>query len=250
MRSSRLLVLGALLAPVPAAAQSASPVPSVRVSATGEVRVKPDEGWVDLGVETQGASAQAAAEANASTMQRVIDALVRAGVPRDQVETQGFNVFPEYDGRPDGGEPRLRGYRVSNVVTAHVADVSRVGSVIDAGLGAGANRVNGVRFGVREAARYREQALQEAVRRGRAEAQVLAGALGPARPRAGGEHRDHAGAALSVYDAHGGRAGRHADPAGRADHHCHRHPRLPPGRLNHRAAPVPVVDAAPVRPSS
>ena len=178
MRSSRLLVLGALLAPVPAAAQSASPVPSVRVSATGEVRVKPDEGWVDLGVETQGVSAQAAAEANASTMQRVIQALVRAGVPRDQVETQGFNVFPEYEGRPDGGEPRLRGYRVSNVVTAHVADVSRVGSVIDAGLGAGANRVNGVRFGVREAARYREQALQEAVRRGRAEAQVLAGALG------------------------------------------------------------------------
>jgi uncharacterized protein len=168
-----LLPAGALRAQDPAA-------PVIRVSATGEARGEPDEAWVDLGVETQAPTARAAAEANAAAMQRVIDALVRAGVPRSQVETQGYSVSPEYEGDPEGREPRLRGYRVSNVASAHTLQVASVGALLDAGLAAGANRVNGVRFGVRDADALRTRAVQDAVRRGRAEAQTLATALGVA----------------------------------------------------------------------
>jgi len=182
MRFARYLLLALVSAaavPASAAGQAqASPTPVIRVSATGEVRARPDEAWVDLGVETSAPTARAAAEANGAAMQRVIEALVRSGVPRDEIETQGFNVFPDYEGRPDGGEPRLRGYRVVNVVSAHLGQVDRVGGVIDAGLAAGANRVNGVRFGVREAERHRTAAVQDAVQRARAEAEAIAAALG------------------------------------------------------------------------
>lgn len=180
-RALPFLAIAAIgFAPSLTRAQTA-PVPVIRVSASGEAKAAPDEAWVDLGVETQAPTARAAAEANAAAMQRVIEALVRAGVPRAEIETQGYNVFPEYAADPEGrGEPRLRGYRVSNVVSAHTVQVDRVGGLLDAGLAAGANRVNGVRFGVREADRFRAQAVEQAVRRARAEAQTIASALGVA----------------------------------------------------------------------
>ncbi|HEX8696019.1 MAG TPA: SIMPL domain-containing protein [Longimicrobium sp.] len=174
------LALGAaLLADRAAAQEPRQPPRTIRVSATGESRATPDRAWVDAGVETEAATARQAADENARRMEQVIAALVRAGVRREDIQTHGYNVFPVYDPNPRGeGEPRLRGYRVSNVVTAQTDDVRRVGALLDAALGAGANRVHGVRFGLRDPGRARDQAIGEALRRARAEAAVIAQGLG------------------------------------------------------------------------
>ncbi|HEU4884612.1 MAG TPA: SIMPL domain-containing protein [Longimicrobium sp.] len=157
-----------------------APPPSIRVSGTGEVRAAPDQATADFAVETAASNAQEAAAANAQAMDRVIAALVRAGVPRERIETRDYNVFPDYDQRPveQGGEPRIRGYRVMNTVSATTYDISKVGGLIDAALAAGANRVHGVRFSLREPQRFRAQAIAEATRRARADAEALAGAMG------------------------------------------------------------------------
>jgi uncharacterized protein YggE len=157
-----------------------APQPSIRVTGTGEVRAAPDQAIADFAVETAAANAQEAAAENATRMERVIAALVRAGVPRDRIETRDYNVYPDYDQRPveQGGEPRVRGYRVINTVSATTYEVARVGGLIDAALGAGANRVHGVRFGLRDPQRYRQQAIAEATRRARADAEALAAAMG------------------------------------------------------------------------
>jgi uncharacterized protein len=73
--------------------------------------------------------------------------------------------------------PTVRGYRVINTVTVTLDDVNRVGTVIDAALGAGANRVNGVRFGLRDPQAFRQRAIDDAVRRARADAEALATSL-------------------------------------------------------------------------
>ena len=153
---------------------------SIRVTGVGEARARPDQAVADFGVETLGATAQAAAAENGERMERVIAALVRAGVPRDRIETRDYNVFPDYDPqpRPDATEPRIRGYRVMNTVSATLDDIERVGTVIDAALGAGANRVNGVRFGLRDPQPFRQRAIDNAVRRARSDAEALAAALG------------------------------------------------------------------------
>ena len=146
----------------------------------GRARAAPDQATADFAVETTAANAQEAAAENADRMERVIAALVRAGVPRERIETRDYNVYPEYDPRPmeQGGEPRVRGYRVMNTVSATTHEVDQVGALIDAALGAGANRVHGVRFGLRDPQRFRQQAINEAVRRARADAEALAGAMG------------------------------------------------------------------------
>jgi uncharacterized protein len=158
-------------------AQHAGPPPSIRVAATGEVRAAPDQAMVDFAVETLAPSAQQAAAENARRMEAVIAALVRAGVPRARIETRDYSVFPDYEHR-DGAEPRIRGYRVSNTVQATLHEVGRVGATIDAALAAGANRVHGVRFGVRNPEALRQQAIADALRRARADADAMAAALG------------------------------------------------------------------------
>jgi uncharacterized protein YggE len=174
-------LLAALLAmPMTAEAQQDLRTPgTIRVSATGETRTPPDRAWADFGVETEAATASQAADQNARKMEAVITALVRAGVARENVRTSDFNVFPVHAATRDGtGEPRIRGYRASNVVTAQTDDVRRVGPLVDAALAAGANRINGVRFGMRDPDRARDVALRDALRRARAEAAVLAEGMG------------------------------------------------------------------------
>ena len=167
-----------------ASAQQPGPPPpreqTIRVTGTGEARTKPDKAVADFAVETLAPTAQAAAAENAQRMDRVIAALVRAGVPRDRIETRDYNVFPDYDPqpRPDATEPRIRGYRVMNTVAVTIYELDRVGSLIDAALEAGANRVNGVNFGLRDPQAFRQRAIDEAVRRARADGEALAAALG------------------------------------------------------------------------
>jgi uncharacterized protein len=174
-------VAGAVFAAHAAAQQPAvlpAGTPTIRVSATGEARAAPDQVTLDFGVETQAPTAQAAAAENARRMERVIQALTRAGVPRTRIQTRNYMVMPEYAHDRDGTEPRITGYRVGNTVTVTVDGVERTGELIDAALAAGGNRVAGVRFGFREPEQMRALAIQDAIRRGRAEAEAIAAGLG------------------------------------------------------------------------
>ncbi len=192
-RTARMLLL--LMSTLPAVAGSQArpppPVPppepplaspserTIRVEGTGEVKVAPDEAFIDLGVETVAPTAKAAGAENARKMDKVINALVQGGIPRKEIETRNYAVYPEYtpQTRPDE-EPKLRGYRVSNTVEVKVRELARVGALLDTALGAGANRVESVRFGLSKPEAVQGEALKSAVERARQAAQVLAGALG------------------------------------------------------------------------
>ncbi len=186
------LLLSAVLASAaaPALAQQPASTPrterTIRVTGVGEVLVTPDEARIDFSVETVGATARAASDANSRTMERVIAALTGAGVPRRDIETRGFSVSPNYE--PDTlvtegtpmrpGRPRPRGYRVGNAVSLRTGALERVGPLIDVALGAGANRVNGIRFGLRNSETAQAEASRRAVQKARQTAETIAAALG------------------------------------------------------------------------
>jgi uncharacterized protein YggE len=178
-RTATLLLLAAAIAAPVAAQQPSTAAPTIRVSATGQARGTPDQAWIDLGIENTAPTAREAGEQNARAMERVIAAILRAGAARADVQTHDYNLFPEYVPPPSGnGEPVLRGYRAVNVVTVRTDRTREVGTLIDAALAAGANRANGVRFGMKNADVVHTQALQDAIRRARAEAETIAAGLG------------------------------------------------------------------------
>lgn len=185
---SLTLFLAALPLPVlPARAQavrpgppSLEPVPSLTVSGDGESRVAPDEATVRLGVLTQAPTARAAQEQVNRTANAILEAVRRLGVTAEQIQTSDLSLSPVYaQNRPgnDNAEPRITGYQANNVVTVRLQKLEQVGPVIDAGLGAGANRLEGVAFGLRNDRAARAEALTAAVAEAQAKAQALARAL-------------------------------------------------------------------------
>lgn len=163
-------------AQVPGAAVAAEH--TIRVSGFGEVEVRPDLAEVAFAVETFADSAREAGRLNAARMDRVIAALVAAGVPRSEIETRNYSVHPEYVHEEGRREPRLRGYRAMNQMVLETTRLERVGDYIDIALGAGANRMDGISFRLRDPSPPQAEALREAVTRARASAEAIASALG------------------------------------------------------------------------
>lgn len=180
MRSLLVGTIFALVLPALAAAQDAEERHTITVTASGTVTREPDRATILLAVESFAATAREAADSNATRMQSVLAALRRLRLTEDQVRTLSYELIPEYDyERPrTTGEDRLRGYRARNMVRVTLDDVTRVGQVIDAAIAAGANRVAGLNFELRDPAAARADALRAAVESARIEAEAIAGAIG------------------------------------------------------------------------
>lgn len=161
-------------------AQPAPPPPPATIQVTGQASVSqtPDRVFIDLGVTTQAQKSEAAAAQNASRLSAVLAALKRAAGPGSQFTTTQYSVSPDYNSPRDGATPTVTGYTVSNVVQVRLDDLRRISQVIDAATQAGANTVQNIRFGLRDAEAPRGQALREAARNARQDADALAGALG------------------------------------------------------------------------
>jgi uncharacterized protein len=174
------LVLAVTLVPAAAAAQEAAEQPrTINVSANATVEREPDRAVVLLAVESEAATARDAAAANAQLMERVIAAVRQAGVRDEAVRTVSYEIRPEYvRADRDREPPRIASYRAINMVQVRVDAVQQAGSIIDAGLGAGANRVAGLRFELQDPGTARIEALREAMSIARREAEAIASAAG------------------------------------------------------------------------
>ena len=134
----------------------------VSTCGTATVKVDPDKFSVTVGVETNGTTAQEAADRNAGAMDKVIAALKALGISEDQISTSNYNVYPVYEYRqptepcimiyppPPECQPKneITGYRASNSVTVTLDADGQVdaGEVIDTAIGAGANTVQGAYY--------------------------------------------------------------------------------------------------------
>lgn len=173
------LALG-LAAPAALAQESCGPMhgPSrLTVTGEGQSRVAPDLATVQLGVTTQAESASAAMRQNAEQQGAVIAALREAGLAEADVQTSGLNLNPlmRYG---DGVAPEVTGYQASNLVTVRVAEMERLGEVLDAIVAAGANEIQGIQFTREDGADTLDEARREAVEDARRKAEVMAEAAG------------------------------------------------------------------------
>jgi uncharacterized protein len=184
MRSGRRVCMRRLLLTVLACAVSATvlaqqtPVSSIRVTGDARVTAKPDRVQIDIGVTTRAPLSQDAAAQNARQVDTVLAAVRKAAGPTAVLKTISYSLNPNYQYHPNGGEPTLEGYTAVNVVQVTLDELGKIGAVIDAATQSGANHVQGIQFTLRDQDAVRAEALREAALRARAEADVLAAALG------------------------------------------------------------------------
>jgi uncharacterized protein YggE len=150
------------------------------VQATGEavVHVKPDQARLDIGVVTEAASAQTAAAQNATQLQATLEKLRAALGASGETRTVGYSLTPNDQYPGNGGTPTIKGYTASNTVEVTSWDLAGIGKVIDVASQAGANRIQGMQFSVKDEAPARAQALRQAVEAAKNNAQAMAAALG------------------------------------------------------------------------
>lgn len=149
--------------------------PVVVVTATGTTTVAPDQARISLGVVTNYKDlAQAQTENNRNT-QRVIEAVQAMGIDKSLIQTSSFNIYPQYDYN-NNSSGTLMGYQVRNEITIVVKDISKVGTILDGAVQAGANNVNFVSFEKAKLDAAENEALLKAIARGGEKAQVIASA--------------------------------------------------------------------------
>ena len=178
-RASRaaILVAGALFA-APAPAQT---VPPAMISVTGEatVSVPPDLAEIDGGVTSDAKTAREASDANNAAMGKVLLALKGAGIEEKDFQTSRLSLQPQSAQTASrAGPPAIVGYRASNRVTVRLRDVTKVASVIDTLVGAGANDIGGINFTVSQASKLLDDAREQAVADARRKAEIYAKAAG------------------------------------------------------------------------
>ena len=76
------------------------------------------------------------------------------------------------------GPNAITGYRASNRVTIKLRDVTKVASVIDTLVGAGANEIGGINFVVSQASKALDEAREKAIADARRKAEIYAKAAG------------------------------------------------------------------------
>jgi uncharacterized protein YggE len=156
------------------ASQPPSP-PVLVVTGNSAVLATPDQALVRLGIVRQAAVAQMAQEQANSVALEVLSAITKAGVAQKDIQTSRLTLSPVYNLRT--GDQKIVSYNAAYSVSIRLDNLSLVGSVIDAGLKAGANQLDGVQFVLRNDRPSREQAIKEAVQEARGKAQAMADAL-------------------------------------------------------------------------
>jgi uncharacterized protein YggE len=152
--------------------------PTVRAQGHARVSAKPDQVRIDIGVVTQGKTAAAAAAANATQLTEVMAALKKAVGSQGEIQTLSYQVHPDYRHPREGGTPSIAGYTATNVVRVTTSKIDDIGQIIDAASAKGANTIRGIHFGVKDERELRAQALREAVRDARTNAEAMAAGLG------------------------------------------------------------------------
>jgi uncharacterized protein YggE len=138
------------------------------------VSLPPDHARVTFGVVARAETASEAASRIAAVMSSIRDSLVAVGVPSDSVPTMGYTVRRQRSFERDS----LLGYDAETSVIVTIRDLARIGSTIEAVLGAGANDISGLQFLATDRRAARDEAITMAVTEAQRDAMALAAAAG------------------------------------------------------------------------
>jgi uncharacterized protein YggE len=178
MKTILVSVLLALLCTVSVAQEAREPEGVITVSGTSQVFAAPDEAVVRLGVMQQAPTAHEAQDLANSVIQKLIAAVTKLGIAEKNIQTARMSLNPIYNQPRPGEAMKITGYQAQDVLSVRLSDFPLIGKVIDAGIAAGVNTLEGIDFGLRNSRAARASAYKDAVADARSKADAIADALG------------------------------------------------------------------------
>ncbi len=108
----------------------------IQVSGQATIEVTPDLITLFYNVETQGETSKEAEDLNTNIVNELRDQVALLGI-ESELETQNFNIYPEYNW--NSGKQELIGYKATHSLKIELSteQINLIGDLIDAGTNAG-----------------------------------------------------------------------------------------------------------------
>lgn len=171
----------AMAQPVMAAEQTRQ----ISVSATGRVDMAPDMAMIRIGVTHQDEEAATALQMTNDAVAAMLARLEALGIAARDVQTTGLSLSPVWREQPvtpgqpgPSGQSAPWGYEASNLVTLRIRDLEQTGAVLADLVNDGANRLEGLSFGLQDPQAAEDEARRAAVTEARRKAALYAEAAG------------------------------------------------------------------------
>ncbi|MFV0358597.1 SIMPL domain-containing protein [Tropicimonas sp.] len=151
------------------------------VQGEGRVAAPPDMATVTFGVVTEDTEAAAAIRRMGEQATAVLARIEAAGIAAADMQTTGMSLEPRwtsYQSLPRQEAARIEGYTASTEVSVRVRDLQKLGGLLDATVGDGANLLRGLTFGLQDPVPSEDAARTRAVADATRKAALLAGAAG------------------------------------------------------------------------
>lgn len=119
----------------------------ITVIGNGTVSLPATTGYITVAVVTESKTPAGALAANKDATSNIFELLKKLNIKKEELQTQDFNLSPKYINTPNQ-DPTLTGYIAKYTLQVTVCDIANTGEILDDIVKEGANRVEGVRFGI------------------------------------------------------------------------------------------------------
>ena len=173
----RSLLLAILLG-MGACAMAEDETRTITVNGTGYAEVSPDRATLQMSIVAREPTLAAAQKTAADVTNNVLRMLDQMNIDRNQVDTTGASVRPDYRWNREKEEQELRGYISERQISVEVEDLEKLGAVVEGAVGAGVNQVSPPQLDSSKRKDTYRKALRVAAEDARDNATQLADALG------------------------------------------------------------------------
>jgi uncharacterized protein YggE len=124
-----------------AGAQETKQIPQINVSGEGKVKAVPDQAFISVSVDTKGNNATDVKKQNDAVVEKVIQAIKKSKLPKEDVQTQRISLNPQYD-----YDKKKYTYNATQTIQILLKDLSQYDGLMEELVNAGINRITNVEF--------------------------------------------------------------------------------------------------------
>ncbi|HLA56107.1 MAG TPA: SIMPL domain-containing protein [Flavobacterium sp.] len=156
-----------------AGAQETKQIPQINVSGEGKVKAVPDQAFISVSVDTKGNNATDVKKQNDIVVEKVIQAIKKSKLPKEDVQTQRISLNPQYD-----YDKKKYTYNATQTIQILLKDLSQYDGLMEELINAGINRITNVEFRSSKIDQLKSEARKLAMKEAKLKAEDYVSVLG------------------------------------------------------------------------
>jgi len=143
------------------------------VEASGKVSTIPDTAEINLGIQVNKPTIQAAQKEANDVINKITQATKKLGIDEKYIKTVNYSLYPNYDYQVN---QKIIGYNANITLQMKVKDFEKINQVIDGATALGANQVGSLNFTIDEdrQEQLKDEARKQAIDKAKKKAQQIA----------------------------------------------------------------------------